>query len=136
MPGDLALVRDGPDHFIAHEPGARCVLPGKFRSLSADDDALSNPGGAVFLCGAYRFAGDIGRGLVATLPPVLSLPASVDDPIHRVVTLRLRCRGGGRDLRVSAVHVGRDGRQTPSVRSAWTPTCCTCSSSWSPSSLW
>jgi hypothetical protein len=44
----------------------------------------------VFLCGAYRFAGDIGRGLVAALPPVLSLPASVDDPIHRVVTLLSR----------------------------------------------
>ena len=89
-PGDLALVRGGPDHFIAHEPGARCVLPGEFRSLPADDAALSAPGGAVFLCGAYRFAGDIGRGLVAALPPVLSLPASVDDPIHRVVTLLSR----------------------------------------------
>jgi AraC-like DNA-binding protein len=89
-PGDLTLVRGGPDHFIAHEPGARCVLPGEFRSLSADDAALSNPGGAVFLCGAFRFAGDIGRGLVAALPPVLSLPASVDDPIHHVVTLLSR----------------------------------------------
>jgi hypothetical protein len=43
-----------------------------------------------FPCGVYRFAGDIGRGLVAALPPVLSLPASVDDPIHRVVTLLSR----------------------------------------------
>ena len=59
-PGDLALVRGGPDHFVAHEPGARCVLPGEFRSLPADDAALSAPGSAVFLCGAYRFAGDIG----------------------------------------------------------------------------
>jgi len=89
-PGDLALVRGGPDHYIAHEPGARCVLPGEFRSLPADDTALSAPGGAVFLCGAYRFAGDIGRGLVAALPPVLSLPASMDDPIHQVVTLLSR----------------------------------------------
>src|SRR5580693_7173811 len=68
-PGDLALVRGGPDHHIAHGPGARCVLPGEFRSLPADDTALSAPGGAVFLCGAYSFAGDIGRGLVAALPP-------------------------------------------------------------------
>jgi AraC-like DNA-binding protein len=44
----------------------------------------------VFLCGAYRFAGDIGKGLVEALPPVLSLPASVDDPIHGVVTLLSR----------------------------------------------
>jgi AraC-like DNA-binding protein len=90
VPGDLALVRGGPDHYIAHEPGARCVLPGEFRSLPADDAAPSAPGSAVFLCGAYRFAGDIGRGLVAALPPVLSLPASMDDPIHQVVTLLSR----------------------------------------------
>ena len=89
-PGDLALVRGGPDHFVAHEPGARCVLPGEFRSLPADDAALSAPGSAVFLCGAYRFAGDIGRALVTALPPVLSLPASIDDPIHQVVTLLSR----------------------------------------------
>jgi AraC-like DNA-binding protein len=89
-PGDLALVRGGPDHYIAHEPGARCVLPGEFRSLPADDTALSAPGSAVFLCGAYRFAGDIGAGLVAALPPVLPLPASMDDPIHQVVTLLSR----------------------------------------------
>jgi len=38
--------------------------------------------------------------------------------------------------RAETVHVGRDGRQTPSGRPAWTPTCRTCSSSWSPSSLW
>jgi AraC-like DNA-binding protein len=90
IPGDLALVRGGPDHYIAHEPGARCVLPGEFRSLPADDAALSAPGSAVFLCGAYRFAADIGRGLVAALPPVLSLPASMDDPIHQVVALLSR----------------------------------------------
>jgi AraC-like DNA-binding protein len=89
-PGDLALVRGGPDHFVAHEPGGSCVPPGEFRSLPDGDAALSAPGSAVFLCGAYRFAGDIGRGLVASLPPVLSLPASVDDPVHQVVTLLSR----------------------------------------------
>ena len=94
-PGDLALVRGGPDHFVAHQPGAHCVSPAEFRSLHAGDvhpgDAASpDHRSAVFLCGAYRFAGDIGRGLVAALPPVLSLPASVDDPIHAVVTLLSR----------------------------------------------
>ena len=94
-PGDLALVRGGPDHFVAHEPGAHCVSPAEFRSLHADDVHAGDAGSpdhrsAVFLCGAYRFAGDIGRGLVEALPPVLSLPASVDDPIHAVVTLLSR----------------------------------------------
>jgi AraC-like DNA-binding protein len=89
--GDLALVRGGPDHFIAHQPGARCVSPDEFRSLHAGDTGPA-PGhrSAVFLCGAYRFAGDIGSGLVQALPPVLPLPASVDDPIHDVVTLLSR----------------------------------------------
>jgi AraC-like DNA-binding protein len=100
VPGDLALVRGGPDHFVAHEPGAHCVSPAEFRALHAGDlhagDAGSpghrSPGhrSTVFLCGAYRFAGDIGRGLVEALPPVVSLPASVDDPIHAVVTLLSR----------------------------------------------
>jgi len=89
-PGDLALVRGGPDHFVAHQPGAHCVSPAEFRSRHAGDAGLPDQRSAVFLCGAYRFAGDIGRGLVAALPPVLSLPASVDDPIHSVVTLLSR----------------------------------------------
>ena len=94
-PGDLALVRGGPDHYVAHEPGAHCVSPAEFRSLHAGDVHPGDAGSpdhrsAVFLCGAYRFAGDIGKGLVEALPPVLSLPASVDDPIHAVVTLLSR----------------------------------------------
>jgi AraC-like DNA-binding protein len=94
-PGDLALVRGGPDHFVAHEPGAHCVSPAEFRSLHPRDVHPGDAGSpdhrsAVFLCGAYRFAGDVGKGLVEALPPVLSLPASVDDPIHAVVTLLSR----------------------------------------------
>ena len=89
-PGDLALVRGGPDHFVAFEPGAHCVSPEEFRSLHAGDEGRLDARGAVFLCGAYQFAGDIGAGLVAGLPPVLSLPASIDDPIHGVVTLLSR----------------------------------------------
>src|SRR5580698_11157156 len=94
-PGDLALVRGGPDHFVAHEPGAHCVSPAEFRSLHPRDVHPGDAGSpdhrsAVFLCGAYRFAGDVGKGLVEALPPVLSLPASFDDPIHAVVTLLSR----------------------------------------------
>ncbi|HWG23316.1 AraC family transcriptional regulator [Actinospica sp.] len=89
--GDLAIVRGGPDHFIAHEPGARCASPEEFRfSVNGDDRGRPDARSTVFLCGAYRFAGDIGAGLVQALPPVLSLPASIDDPIHSVVTLLSR----------------------------------------------
>ncbi len=89
-PGDLALVRGGPDHFIAHEPGAECVLPEDFRAQHTVDEAEHDPRSSVFLCGAYRFAGDIGAGLVKSLPPLLSIPARVDDPIHGVVALLSR----------------------------------------------
>jgi AraC-like DNA-binding protein len=89
-PGDLAFVRGGRDHYIAHAPGAHCISPDDFRSLHAVDESQLDPRAAVFLCGAYTFAGDIGAGLVNALPPVLSLPASVDNPIHGVVTLLSR----------------------------------------------
>ncbi|MET2522923.1 AraC family transcriptional regulator [Ralstonia sp. SM1884_UCD616_TZ26] len=89
-PGDLALVRGGPDHFIAHEPGAHCVSPEDFRSQHPVDEVERDPRASVFLCGAYRFAGDIGAGLVNSLPPLLSIPARIDDPIHGVVSLLSR----------------------------------------------
>jgi len=89
-PGDLALVRGGPDHFIAHDPGAHCVLPEVFRSQHTADEVTQDPQAAVFLCGAYRFAGDIGAGLVSALPLVLSIPSSMDNPVHGVVALLSR----------------------------------------------
>lgn len=89
-PGDLALVRGGPDHFIAHERSAECVLPEDFRARHSVEEAQRDPRAAVFLCGAYRFAGDIGAGLVNSLPQLLSIPARIDDPIHGVVALLSR----------------------------------------------
>jgi AraC-like DNA-binding protein len=89
-PGDLALVRGGSDHFIAHEPGATCVLPEEFRAQSSSDEVARDPRAAVFLCGAYRLAGDIGAGLINSLPPLLSIPARIDDPVHGVVALLSR----------------------------------------------
>lgn len=89
-PGDLALVRGGLDHCIAHDPSARCVLPEDFRAQHSGDETQRDPRAAVFLCGAYRFAGDIGAGLVNALPPLFAIPARVDNPIHGVVALLSR----------------------------------------------
>lgn len=89
-PGDLALVRGGPDHYIAHEAGATCVAPEQFRTEHPSDDAERDPRAAIFLCGAYRFAGDIGAGLVNALPPMLLIPSRMDNPIHGVVALLSR----------------------------------------------
>ncbi|MFD9701488.1 cupin domain-containing protein [Lentzea sp. NPDC059081] len=85
--GDVALVRGGPDHFVAHEPGAMCLVPEQFRVQHADD-ALAPPQEVhTFLCGAYVLAGDVGRGLLEALPPVLHLPATDGNPLHDAVAL-------------------------------------------------
>jgi AraC-like DNA-binding protein len=83
-PGDVALVRGGSDHFIAHGPNAACLPPEQFLSRHQDDLA---DGANVFLCGAYVLSGDIGRGLVEALPPILTLSAAADDPLHDVIGL-------------------------------------------------
>ena len=86
-PGDVALVRGGPDHFIAHRPDAACLPPEQFLARHADGERASADGANVFLCGAYVLAGDVGRGLLEALPPILTLSAAADDPLHDVIGL-------------------------------------------------
>ncbi|GAA2563826.1 AraC family transcriptional regulator [Winogradskya consettensis] len=89
-PGDLALVRGGRAHHIAHEPGADCLDPGEFTARHAH--ASPEPGRrlSVFLCGAYRFSGDIGQGLLDALPEVIPLSAGVGDPLHDIIAVLSR----------------------------------------------
>ncbi|MDH6215421.1 AraC family transcriptional regulator [Streptomyces pseudovenezuelae] len=87
VPGEVTLVRGGPDHFIAHEPGADCLEPEDFRARHAGDGSSDNPRATVFLCGAYRFSGDIGNGLLEALPQTLTLSAAVGDPLRDVIAL-------------------------------------------------
>ena len=89
-PGDVTLVRGGPDHHIGHEPGADCLEPEEFRARHAQDGRSDDPRATVFLCGAYRFSGDIGSGLLEALPQVLPLSAAVGDPLRDVVALLSR----------------------------------------------
>jgi AraC-like DNA-binding protein len=89
-PGTVALVRGGPDHYIGHEPGANCLEPEEFRARHAHADPGDNPRATVFLCGAYQFSGDVGRGLLDALPPVMTLSAAIDDPLRDVITLLSR----------------------------------------------
>ncbi|HEX4246337.1 MAG TPA: AraC family transcriptional regulator [Pseudonocardia sp.] len=89
-PGDVALVRGGPDHHIAHEPGAACLEHEQFGAAHGGDGHSDDPLASVILCGAYRFSGDIGRGLLEALPPLLPLAAAVDDPLHDVIALLAR----------------------------------------------
>jgi AraC-like DNA-binding protein len=84
-PGDVALVRGGPDHFIAYKPNAACLPHEQFQARHADDNRGSTDGANVFLCGAYVLSGDIGRGLLEALPPVLTMSAAADDPLRNVI---------------------------------------------------
>ncbi len=44
----------------------------------------------MFLCGAYRFSGDVSGGLLDALPQVMTLSAADDDPLRDVITLLSR----------------------------------------------
>lgn len=86
LPGDLALVPGGRDHHLAHEPSPElCMSHEQFWARGSDD--LDDPDAAIFLCGAYRLAGDVGRGLVQALPPMLVIRPVPHDQIHGVVAL-------------------------------------------------
>ncbi|WP_205522487.1 MULTISPECIES: cupin domain-containing protein [unclassified Streptomyces] len=87
VPGEVTLVRGGPDHHIAHEPGAECLEPEDFRARHAYDGSSEDPRATVFLCGDYRFSGDIGSGLLEALPQVLTLSAAIVDPMREVIAL-------------------------------------------------
>jgi AraC-like DNA-binding protein len=89
-PGELALVRGGPDHHIAHEPAAACLEPAEFKARHAHDRHSDDRRATVFLCGAYRFSGDIGDGLLGALPQVLPLSAVAGDPLHQVIAVLSR----------------------------------------------
>jgi AraC-like DNA-binding protein len=89
-PGDVTLVRGGPDHHIGHEPGAECLEPEEFRAHHGHGERSDDQRATVFLCGAYRFSGDIGGGLLGALPQVLPLSAAIGDPLHDVVALLSR----------------------------------------------
>jgi AraC-like DNA-binding protein len=86
-PGDVALVRGGRDHFIAHKPNTACLSPEQFQARHADDERAAADGADVFLCGAYVLSGDVGRGLLDALPPILTLSAAADDPLHDLIGL-------------------------------------------------
>ncbi|WP_136618687.1 MULTISPECIES: AraC family transcriptional regulator [Mesorhizobium] len=89
-PGDVILVRGGPDHYIGHEPGAHCLEPEEFRARHGAGRLPEDPQATVFLCGAYRLSGDIGSGLLNALPQVMPLSPPIGDPLRDVTSLLSR----------------------------------------------
>jgi AraC-like DNA-binding protein len=90
LPGEITLVRGGPAHYIAHEPGADCLEPDDFRRRHSQDAPPADHGATVFLCGAYQFSGDVGSGLLDALPPALTLSPAIGEPLSEVITLLSR----------------------------------------------
>jgi AraC-like DNA-binding protein len=87
-PGEMAVIRGGRDHHIAHEPGAPCLEPDEFQARHATP-AEGKPL-TVFLCGAYRFSGDIGQALLDALPEVVPMSAAAGDPLHDIIAVLSR----------------------------------------------
>lgn len=90
LPGEITLVRGGPTHYIAHEPRAECLEPDDFRLRYSQRPPVADHAATVFLCGAYQFSGDVGSGLLDSLPPVLTLSSAIDEPLRDVITLMSR----------------------------------------------
>lgn len=86
IPGEITLVRGGVPHHLAHEPGAACLEPDEFRR-QLPQPTIPDHRATVFLCGAYRFAGDVTGGVVDALPEVLTLSSADDDPLREVISL-------------------------------------------------
>src|SRR5260370_12268999 len=87
VPGNLALVPGGRNHHLAHSPGAPCISHEDFLAKRSSNDTSSNPDASVFMCGAYQFSGDIGSGLLKTLPPMLVLQTTPTEPLRQIITL-------------------------------------------------
>ena len=83
--GDLALVPGGPDHHLAAQPNGHLRPHERFLEQRAAEDLRVHPHAAVFMCGAYRFRGDVGRGLLSSLPPILLLRPTPDGSLHQVI---------------------------------------------------
>lgn len=69
--GDVALVRGGRVHHLAHTVGATCDDLVDFQSFDGDGPTPPSSPTHVFLCGAYHFAGEVGNGLLEALPALL-----------------------------------------------------------------
>ncbi len=105
--GDLVLVRGTLLHHLADRPGRPCLDLGVFPGMEgaavdggADwdpspvgmtdaepGDRVSESEVAEFLCGAYRFSGDVGKNLIEALPPVLPVSPEPGGRLSRLVRL-------------------------------------------------
>lgn len=85
--GDLALVRGDQVHHLTSGPDAAYIHFEDFRRQTADSPPDHRSSTNLFLCGTYGFAGDVGRGLVEALPPILHLRPRPGDRLRTAAEL-------------------------------------------------
>jgi AraC-like DNA-binding protein len=87
IPGDLALAPGGHGHHLASSPDEDCLPHVEFLEQKAGSAVPDQSDASIFMCGAYRFSGDVGKSLLDTLPPVLVLRTTPHDSLHQIITL-------------------------------------------------
>jgi AraC-like DNA-binding protein len=90
VPGALALVPGGQVHHLAHSSDAVCVPHERFLEEQAAGDPPDQQDASIFMCGAYQFSGDVGKGLLRTLEPILVLRTTPHDSLHQIIMLLSR----------------------------------------------
>lgn len=80
--GDIALVRGGRVHHLADTVHTPCVDLSEFTADPGGASTRSPAPSHLFLCGAYRFAGDVGQSLLDALPAVLHLRPDPGDRLR------------------------------------------------------
>lgn len=133
-PGDVVLVRGDLPHAMGWAPGAACVPLDTFvdrAAVAGSSRRFALPGDgdpAVFLCGAYRFVGDLCSSLLASLPPVVHVRPQAGGRLHGALDLLAReldAEGPGQQtvldrlldivlVGVLREHLGRDRPAAPS----------------------
>ena len=96
MAGEIVLVREATPHHLAHRAGASCTPLSAVSTPGAGvsrRNTVGDPAGAPaasFFCGAYRFEGDLCRGLLDALPDTLRVRPGAGSTLRETLDLMAR----------------------------------------------
>lgn len=138
--GEIVLVRGELAHSLASSPQAECIALDEFVARSGVPGSplrfeVRDPAGAptaadpatVFLCGAYRFAGDLCSSLLASLPAVVHVRPAAGSRLRAALDLLARelvAEDSGQQVVLDRLldvvlvgmlreHLSREGAQAP-----------------------
>jgi len=85
-PGSLALVPGGADHHLASRPRTAAFLTSvssSNRLVKTHSVTQTRP----CSCARVPFPGDVGQGLLRSLPPIPGAAAHAEDSLHQIIAL-------------------------------------------------